>query len=304
MKSSEFVRECEIAFLGVNEENHRRAWELLDLEVRMFSILFLEKELLGNLIDDVKENAEKYKELKPVYLYRKRALHLLVNYRNKDQSYLLRKLVLAYLKLFALLKYFDKKGLKRPIVYADPINRLSSLADLNIQMFIDGFNEDMAMRCFKTLNADYRDMDSCDTDRYEAEDRVVQEYMKKIGVMLWGQKEKDLIRLENEYRLELLSKTIKNAYEPVKIESTMFRELGYHQILFTSIQLQAGENPKKKFEEVKAKILGMDAPGLELTCDEYIAENNSIYIITLLKHTNLDSYQIPLDLKHLDSIQV
>lgn len=304
LKTNAFFRECERGFLGVNEENHRRAWELLDLEVRMFSILILDYGLIGQLIDEVKKKSEVYRELKPVYIYRKRALHLLVNYQNKSQRYLLSKLVLAYLKLFALLKFFDKKGFKKPHDYEDPISRLSSFVDIYMQRFVDEFSVDMAMRCFKALNADYKDMDSCDRERYESEDRAVQEYMKKISVMLWGRKDKDLIRLENEYRLELLSKAIKNAYEPVKLDSTMFRELGYHQVLFTAIKLQPGEITKKKFEGSRAKILAMDAPGLELICDEYVEENNSIYIITELKYTKLDAYEIPLDLKHLDSLSI
>ena len=306
MKISDIVRKCEAGFLGVNEENQRRAWELLDVEIRMFSILVLEVEIIGLLTEEVRRNAEEFKGIRPVYLYRKRALHLLTTNRFKTQEYLMKKLALAQVKLFAFIQYCEKKGFEKLDVYADPIYRYLDIVenmDRDFESLMERLDLYKISKSFINLNIDRKSREAFINEKNDREDKVVDAYLKRNGAEIIDRTKVETLVLENEYRLSLFAEKLKNAYVPVELERTMFRDKAHFLHLFISIHLLPGEDAKKKHEEIKARILEMDAPGLELNCDEYVQEKNQIFIITRLKYTNFSSYEFPLNLKYLDSIK-
>jgi hypothetical protein len=81
-----------------------------------------------------------------------------------------------------------------------------------------------------------------------------------------------------------------------------FRYLKFDRSVIVKIRLKPKENPKVKFEQIKARILAMDIPGLELSCDVYWREYYILNVSVKFKNDRLDSYRFPLDYKYLDSL--
>jgi len=302
MKISEYLNRCRDGFKGVNKKNHRRAWELLDLEIRMYSFLLLEKERIEKVMLDLENKVYLNRRLKPVSFYYQRGYDLLEQNRSKVDDVLKVNFMFAYIKFYALLKYCDEKGYQamdiddaltyRGILMIDD----EEVKEIAKEFDMDEYYEDDYRKKVEVVDKKYM----YENIKRVQDENVVQEQLIKAG--LWNKKDKLRFDTENSIRMDLLQEALKNAYEPVLLEKGLFLVSSYLEEISMIVKLNPGEDPFKKYKEVKKKVLKMEAPGLILNCDQCANLGDSLYFITRLEYPLLDEYQSPLDFEYLDSL--
>ncbi|GEM_PF-6058741 len=302
MKISEYLNRCRDGFKKVSKENYRRAWELVDLEIRMYSFLLLEKERVEKVMLDLENKVYTNRRLKPVSFYYQRGYDLLEQNRSKADDVLKLNFMYAYIKFYAFLKYCDEKGYQamdrndalayRGILLIDD-EEVKEIAD---EFDMDEYYEEEYRQKIEELDKKFR------YENYKRvhDENVVQEQLIKTG--LWNKKDKLRFDTENSIRMGLLQEALKKAYEPVLLEKGLFIVSSYMLEIGMVVRLNPEEDPLKKYKEVKKKVLKMEAPGLILNCDQCANLGDSLYFITRIEYPLLDEYQSPLDFEYLDSL--
>lgn len=302
MKISEYLNRCRDGFNKVNKENHRRAWELLDLEIRMYSFLLLEKKRVEQVMLDLENKVYLNRRLKPVSFYYQRGYDLLEQNRFKADDVLKLNFMYAYIKFYAFLKYCDEKGYQamdrsdaltyRGILMIDD----EEVKEIAEEFDMDEYYEDEYRQKIEELEKKFK----YENYKRVQDENVVQEQLIKAG--LWNKKDKLRFDTENSIRMDLLQEALKKAYEPVLLEKGLFVVSSYMLEIGMIVKLNPEEDPLKKYKEVKKKVLKMEAPGLVLNCDQCANLGDSLYFITRLEYPLLEEYQSPLDFEYLDSL--